>query len=266
MMCSKNLKLISLALHNYHQKYSCFPPAFVPDEKGQPRHSWRVLILPFLGHQTLYDAYNFDEPWDGPNNRTLLDQRPVEYGCPADVHRLRQDDSCTSYVAVVGPATAWPGPVGKKLGDFADPTSETVLIVDTAGDDIPWTQPRDLTFPDALDQLTSTDPDQIGGHRSEGFFHVQFMGRNAAMVDGSTKFLYGSLSRNSWSQLLLRPRRSETRGGWTRRGTTPPAKLKIGNCIRLGVWIVVALFPLPWVWINPTSVQTNATARATQTD
>jgi ABC-type antimicrobial peptide transport system permease subunit len=39
-------------------------------------HSWRVLILPFLEADLVYRQYNFDEPWDGPNNRLLMAQMP----------------------------------------------------------------------------------------------------------------------------------------------------------------------------------------------
>lgn len=62
--CSNNLRQIGLAMHNYHDKYNCFPPAFLPDENGKPKHSWRVLLLPFLDEKSLYAEYRFDEPWE----------------------------------------------------------------------------------------------------------------------------------------------------------------------------------------------------------
>ena len=46
--CSNNLTQIGLAMHSYHAAHGCFPPAYVADEKGRPKHSWRVLLLPFL--------------------------------------------------------------------------------------------------------------------------------------------------------------------------------------------------------------------------
>jgi hypothetical protein len=30
------------------------------------------------------------------------------------------------------------------------------------------------------------------------------------------------------------------------------SRLRIGNCIRLTIFIILAALPLPWVWINPT--------------
>ncbi len=68
-ICENNLRQIALALQNYHQANGCFPPAYVADKNGKPMHSWRVLILPYVGFDDLYKAYDFTEPWDGPNNK-----------------------------------------------------------------------------------------------------------------------------------------------------------------------------------------------------
>ena len=72
-----------MAVANYHETYGCFPPAYVADRDGKPMHSWRVLILPFLEQRELYNAYNFAEPWDGPNNRKLADGSGGSTSAPA---------------------------------------------------------------------------------------------------------------------------------------------------------------------------------------
>ncbi len=58
-----------------------------------------------MEQSSLYNAYSMAEPWDGPNNRKLLDQRPNVYDCPSRVC----GPTLTSYVAIVGPETAFPG-------------------------------------------------------------------------------------------------------------------------------------------------------------
>ena len=68
-ICENNLRQIALALQNYHQANGCFPPAYVADKNGKPMHSSRMLILPYVGFDDLYKAYDFTEPWDGPNNK-----------------------------------------------------------------------------------------------------------------------------------------------------------------------------------------------------
>ena len=107
MACTQNLKQIGLAMQGYHQNYGCFPPAFVADKQGKPKHSWRVLILPFLGEQELYSKYRFDEPWNGPHNMALVLQMPKVYRCPSDYD---DDRSRTSYAMIVGPHAVSNGP------------------------------------------------------------------------------------------------------------------------------------------------------------
>ena len=46
--CANTLKQIALAMHNYHDAWGSFPPAYIADEDGRPMHSWRVLLLPYL--------------------------------------------------------------------------------------------------------------------------------------------------------------------------------------------------------------------------
>ena len=105
--CKLNLKQIALALHNYHDQYKTFPPAFVNGPDGKAWHSWRVLILPFLGEEKLYAEYRFDEPWNGPRNSLLLKRRPDVFCCFGAKPHISPGH--TSYSAIVGDGTAWPG-------------------------------------------------------------------------------------------------------------------------------------------------------------
>lgn len=104
--CRENLKRLGIAFHAYHDRYHSFPPTYILDANGKPMHSWRVLLLPFLGRQDLYDQYHFDEPWDGPRNRRLAARIPDVYHCPGDSSANREH---TSYVGVVSRYTAWVG-------------------------------------------------------------------------------------------------------------------------------------------------------------
>src|SRR5262249_7322884 len=53
--CIYKLRQIGMALHSYHDKFGSFPPAYIADENGRPIHSWRVLLLPYLGQTELYN-------------------------------------------------------------------------------------------------------------------------------------------------------------------------------------------------------------------
>ncbi len=139
--CVNNLKQIQLALQSYHQAFGSLPPAYIADASGRRLHSWRVLILPFLEQGSLYDRYDFRQPWDGPNNRKLLGQVPSVYTCPSRQSPIR---NLTSYVAIGGPGTMFPGTTPVKFADVTDGLSDTVLVVETDNLDIPWTAPVDL--------------------------------------------------------------------------------------------------------------------------
>lgn len=143
--CKTHLKQLGLAFHNYHDEYGCFPPAYVADAEGRPMHSWRVLLLPFLDRKPLYDEYCFDEPWDGPNNRKLADRMVGVYSCPqANAQEGSPESLFTSYVAVVGPETAFPGTASTSVSDMKDGTANTLLLVEVTNSGIHWMEPRDL--------------------------------------------------------------------------------------------------------------------------
>src|SRR5207245_1361075 len=128
-----NLHGIRVALQTYQDEYGTLPPAYFCDTDGQPVHSWRVLILPQLGRADLYRRYHFDEPWNSRHNLRVADEMPAEYRCPADDDPERQND--TSYVAVVGKGTVWPGAGAARIpqGD------ERVAVVEVVRSRIIWT-------------------------------------------------------------------------------------------------------------------------------
>ena len=97
-----NMKLIAAAMFSYEADHGSYPPAFIPDKDGKPMHSWRVLLLPYLGpgYDHIYEQYKFDEAWDGPNNMNLRFSMPAEYACPADSDASSQYE--TSYMVIVG--------------------------------------------------------------------------------------------------------------------------------------------------------------------
>ncbi|PQO35349.1 DUF1559 domain-containing protein [Blastopirellula marina] len=137
------LKQLGLALHNYHDVYGCFPPPYVADEQGRPMHSWRVLILPYIEAQDVYDRYDFDEPWDGPNNILLIHERPISF---ENARLSYEDDSTTTYQAITGPGTCFdPTAPSVSLGDIKDKHADTLLLVESCGKPIIWTEPDDIS-------------------------------------------------------------------------------------------------------------------------
>jgi Protein of unknown function (DUF1559) len=139
--CANNLKQIAIALDSYRGQYGAHPPAYVADATGRPMHSWRVLLLPFLDAQSLYDQYDFREPWNGPNNSKLLATMPAVFGCPSQPPTR---PNRTNYAVITGPGTLFPGTASVEIEDITDGLSETLMVVEVANVNIPWTAPVDL--------------------------------------------------------------------------------------------------------------------------
>jgi hypothetical protein len=142
--CTGNLQQIGLALHEYHDAYGAFPPAYVADAQGKPMHSWRMLIMPYLENTMWYAGYDWNEPWNGVKNQRLLATvRPSAYFCPLHTeHRAR---GLTSYLAVVGRGSVFP-PAGRCTNPLFVPRGAVtqIMVVESADSDIPWMEPRDL--------------------------------------------------------------------------------------------------------------------------
>ena len=195
-ICTNHLKQIALALHNYHDHYGCFPPAYIADENGKPMHSWRVLLLPYLEEEDLYKAYDFNEPWDGPNNRKLLDRCPTIFRCPSERNGRERPSSETSYLAVIGPHTMWPGQQCVKFDDVPDGFSHTIMVVEAADSGIHWLEPRDLHV---LQMNPAVNPEHGQGISSK---HT---GRaNVALVDGAVWILPDTATTENIKALLTR--------------------------------------------------------------
>jgi prepilin-type processing-associated H-X9-DG protein len=195
MQCGNHLKQIAISLQNYHDVYGSFPPAYIADASGKPMHSWRVLILPFAGEKSLYDAYDFSEPWDGPHNSKLHSQMPPYFCCPA---HSGQPTGETDYLAVVGPGTVWPGSTTTKFTQITDGTACTLLVVEAHGSGIHWMEPRDLH----LVQMPLAINPPRGAGISSPHGGTKSKGATAAFADGHTQFLPSSLTPAELTALL----------------------------------------------------------------
>jgi prepilin-type processing-associated H-X9-DG protein len=163
-MCINNMKQIGVAMQMYHDQYKCFPPAYIPDENGRPMHSWRVLLLPFMEQQAIYEQYDLNEPWDGPNNSRLAGMIDNVYRCPSEDTSVHPAE--TNYVMIVGPGTISDGPTPTQIGQITDGVANTIMVVEVAGSGIHWTEPRDLKLEDAASSLSGGAGNGIGGkHR-----------------------------------------------------------------------------------------------------
>lgn len=201
--CKNNLKQIGLALHNYHDAYKTFPPAFVVGPDGKPWHSWRVLLLSFLEEGPLWEEYRLDEPWNGPHNSKLLNRRPEVFACHSIDANPLVAKTDTTYVAVVGSETVWPGSSSIQLADFVDGASNTLFVVEVRDAGSPWLAPDDLSFEEALLPLGVVK----GRCVSSNHFTEDDPSRGGVQVllgDGTSRFVNYDIAPEIWKALLTR--------------------------------------------------------------
>jgi hypothetical protein len=165
---TNNLKQIGLALHSYFDVNGKLP-ANVYNAKGEAILSWRVHLLPYLEQQNLYNQFKMDEPWDGPNNKKLIEQMPKVF----DTAGRDAPKGQTFYQAFLTPDFNRPLPKGAnppgrtwlvegdKTGQtllVPDGTSNTIAIVE-ARNSVIWSKPDDLPFGEKLPPLGEAGAD-----------------------------------------------------------------------------------------------------------
>lgn len=143
------MKRIGLAMMNYHDVYQYYPPAIKLPRSDSilPLRccmlSWRVLILPFLGHRQLFSQFRLDEPWDSPHNIQLLDAMP-EFFRDLD---SPSDSNTTRLMTFTGQHTPFPElGRGPRRRDITDGTHATICLFLAPKDSaVPWTKPEDFS-------------------------------------------------------------------------------------------------------------------------
>ncbi|UUO05733.1 DUF1559 domain-containing protein [Blastopirellula sp. J2-11] len=182
MASSNNLKQIALAMHFFHDTNGSFPPQAITDKEGKKLLSWRVMILPFLEQNALYEQFHLDEPWDSEHNIKLIEQMPAIYRNP----RSMAPEGYTTYMGSLGKGMFFEQPAATPEGklfakgigfrNITDGTSNTIMCVE-ANDEaaVVWTQPSDLEV-DLMNVWKNLGKSQLGGF-------------NAAYCDGSVRFI-----------------------------------------------------------------------------
>lgn len=180
MQCTNNIKQLTLALHNYHDAHLALPPLYTVDANGKPLHSWRVLILPFIEEQKLYDQIKLDEPWDSKHNSQFHDKVLSVFSCPSNKNVKKGENCCYSVIAGEAfiPAKQEKEIKGNSFSAISDGTSNTIAIVEVA-EPFCWMDPtKDVTLEEL--QVGINKPDgRVGGSHP--------MIANFGFMDGSVR-------------------------------------------------------------------------------
>ena len=182
------MRQVAVATLEYDKAHGSLPPHALFGEDGRPLLSWRVLILPFMGEQRLYEKFRLHEPWDSPHNIALIPEMPMQYG-RYDGDRTA-DPYTTFYRVFVGKGAAFEGTQGLRLAkDFPDGTAHTILIVE-AGSAVPWTKPSELPY------VRGEPLPELGGQSKPTI--------RAALADGSVRYFKRGIRESTLHAAITR--------------------------------------------------------------
>ncbi|MGF1578750.1 MAG: DUF1559 domain-containing protein [Gemmataceae bacterium] len=183
----EHLKTIHEALQRYHKDKGTYPPAAIYDKYGRPILSWRVALLPYLGEneKALYNEFRLDEPWDGPNNKRLLQRMPQSYRTPELYSR---SPGQTGSLVLTGPGTMFEGPKGVRKKEVLPKT--ICVVLGAAENATYWTKPGDF-----LVEPGEPLPDIFPRYTNQVL---------ALLADGSFKELKTSLPKEQLRQMIYR--------------------------------------------------------------
>ncbi len=181
----RNIERIAAALNAYAADHGSYPPPQIDAPDGTPLHSWRVLILPYLGEEELFNQYDMNQSWDSPTNQALTQQVPEVFRPPGETVLGIE----AGYSLIIGPGTLFPPalPRGlRSLGprDVIDDPGQTLLVVQSLPLPNTWTswiQPSDLDVRLMQGTVGAAPGREIGGGSQAGAV--------VATVDGRGHFL-----------------------------------------------------------------------------
>lgn len=182
----RNLEKIAAALNAYAMDHGTYPVPVTLDSAGRPMHSWRVLILPYLGEQALFDQFDLNKPWDHEDNLAAAMDMPSVYQHPAN--DTANSFGVSAYYLITGPNTLFPksGPLGPDR--ITDRSSQTILVV--AAQSPPgltaigkWAQPGDLDSRKMQGVINGTMGVEIGGYLESGATFATADGRGHFVGD-----------------------------------------------------------------------------------
>jgi prepilin-type N-terminal cleavage/methylation domain-containing protein/prepilin-type processing-associated H-X9-DG protein len=214
--CTNNIRQLILAMHNFESMGGSarhpstdypdspaerlFPPGcFGPGTTPEGRLSWMVTLLPYLEQDSLYHQFEFEKGYAG--NLPAVQTKIKTFLCPASKEAATVD-AVTHYIAMSGighdaaeqPAgTAGNGFMGydrlTSMAMIKDGTANTIALMETRVGLGPWARGGASTLRgfDPADMQLPGDQQPFGGHPN---------GMNAAMADGSARFLSTSIDPN----------------------------------------------------------------------
>lgn len=149
--CRSKLAQLALAIRNYRHSKGEFPPLTLRDQKANRLHSWRVLLLPYLGEEEYFSQYRLEEAWNSPHNCEWAKKAPrhirERYQCQGDQGSHRATIVAVEYDS---------NPEGNRTQRLRidDNMVSKALLTTCHPGEIPWTEPIDVSDQQVLQFLS----------------------------------------------------------------------------------------------------------------
>lgn len=173
----RNLEKIADALNAYASDNGTYPPPMTVDGNNKPLHSWRVLILPYLGEEDLYNRFDLKKPWDDPQNLSIAFEVPLAYQHPNGSSNGMYYQS--GYFMITGQGTLFPKNGPLRPDQVTDNPSQTILV--TEGTPVVpssyWTEPVDLDNAKIQGNISNSNGFEPGGLIEGGLMMATTDGR-----------------------------------------------------------------------------------------
>lgn len=175
-IAQNNIETLATALLQHFADTKRFPKAFTINSNNLPTLSWRVALLPYLGHEDLHRQFDFSKPWNIEPNKSLLKYIPDAYVSP------ERFDTNTNFLLPAGEDFIFGANRVPREKTIEDGMGNTIMLFEVNNDHaVPWTKPTDLNA-NSSDELIAA----IGGLRENGTF--------AAWANGLPVLLSNTLS------------------------------------------------------------------------
>ncbi len=189
--CLNNMRNAGVAIQIYATDHRGDIPA---TEGGHPPHSWRVDLLPYLEQSALRQRYDDTEFWNVGENREITKSQLQVYQCPdAPVSTTSEGYALTAYATITGTNAMWRKKNSQQLSVISggDGLSQTLMIVEACGQNIAWSEPRDVDL-DSM-RVGINLPNQKSGQPNSLLSSYHQSGANVVFGDGSARYLPESI-------------------------------------------------------------------------
>jgi hypothetical protein len=176
----ENLNRLTEALMAYKEDKGHYPPS-AQAKAGIKTLSWRVLILPYLGHQELFEKFDLNMPWNRSPNKELIEFIPDELVSP------ERFDSKTNWMLPAHRNYMFGDnryPRDRNIEDGIENTLMLLEVNDSLA--VEWTRPSDF------------EPADLGALKGS-FGDLRSGGTLVAWANGWPAYVANSVSTKQWT-------------------------------------------------------------------